>query len=65
MDTAGSVHFRNSPDGRSTEVRVNLKYDPPAGKLGTAIAKLFGQDPQAQIEEDLQSLKRHLEAGGS
>jgi uncharacterized membrane protein len=30
VDTAGSVHFRPGPTARSTELRVNLKYDPPA-----------------------------------
>ena len=35
--------FRELPHGRGTEVRVELKYDPPAGKLGTAVAKLVGQ----------------------
>ena len=46
VDTAGSVRFRELPHGRGTEVRVNLKYDPPAGKLGRAIAKLFGEAPE-------------------
>ena len=60
VDTAGSVHFRQV--GGGTEVRVNLKYDPPGGRLGTAVAKLFGENPQRQIEEDLQRFKRVIEA---
>ncbi|MEA2712640.1 MAG: hypothetical protein QOK27_601, partial [Gemmatimonadales bacterium] len=32
VDTAASVHFRRAPGGRGTEVRVSLKYNPPAGK---------------------------------
>src|SRR5439155_21485866 len=28
VDTAGSVHFKELPAGRGTEVRVSLKYDP-------------------------------------
>lgn len=39
VDTAGSVHFLPAPGDRGTEVRVNLKYDPPAGKAGAALAK--------------------------
>lgn len=61
VDTAGSVHFRELPGGR-TEVRVELKYDPPAGKVGTAVAKLFGLAPDQQIRADLAELRRVLEA---
>jgi uncharacterized membrane protein len=63
VDTAGSVHFRELPGGRGTEVRVSLKYDPPAGKLGAAVARLFGASPQAQIREDLRRLQQFLETG--
>jgi len=63
VDTAGSVHFRELPAGRGTEVRVNLKYDPPAGKLGSLVARLFGESPQRQIEADLARFKSLLETG--
>ena len=60
VDNAGSVHFTPSRNGRGTNVRVLLRYDPPAGKLGAAFAKLFGEDPQKQVEEDLARLKQLL-----
>lgn len=63
VDTAGSVHFRELPAGRGTEVRVNLKYDPPAGKIGSLVARLFGESPQRQIEADLSRFKSLLETG--
>jgi uncharacterized membrane protein len=63
VDTAGSVHFTPAPGGRGTEVRVNLKYDPPAGKVGIAVAKLFGAEPSQEIEEDLRRFKQVMEAG--
>lgn len=63
VDTAGSVHFKAAPAGRGTEVRVSLKYDPPAGKVGAAVARLFGQTPERQIEADLARFKSLLEAG--
>jgi uncharacterized membrane protein len=59
VDTAGSVHF--TPRGGGTEVRVELKYDPPAGQLGTAIARLFGEDPQRQVEADLARFRDVME----
>jgi uncharacterized membrane protein len=62
IDTAGSVHFRPAGN-RGTEVRVNLKYDPPAGKLGSAVAKLFGVDPTRQIRDDLNRFKHFMETG--
>lgn len=63
VDSAGAVNFRRAPGGRGTEVRVKLQYDPPAGVVGAAVAKLFGEDPATQIEEDLKRLKMLLEAG--
>jgi uncharacterized membrane protein len=62
VDQAGSVHF--SPvhnDG--TEVRVILRYSPPAGKAGAAVARLFGEDPAHQVAEDLRRFKQVMEAG--
>jgi len=61
VDTAGSVHF--TPAWRGTEVRVTLKYDPPGGKFGVALAQLFGETPDRQIEEDLWRLKEMMERG--
>jgi len=61
VDTAGSVHFTQAPGGEGTEVRVLLKYDPPAGKVGDAINRLLGESPAQQIREDLQRYKQALE----
>jgi uncharacterized membrane protein len=63
VDTAGSVHFTPAPGGRGTEVKVVLKFDPPAGKAGAAVAGLFFQSPGDQIKDDLRRLKQTMEAG--
>jgi uncharacterized membrane protein len=63
VSTAGSVHFSPAPGNRGTEVRVTLKYDPPAGRAGTLLAKLFGEEPGQQIDEDLRCFKQLTEAG--
>ena len=63
VDNAGSVRFEPAPEGRGTIVRVTLKYDPPAGKLGSLVAKLWGEEPSQQIEEDLRRFKQVMEAG--
>lgn len=62
VDNAGSVIFKSTPS-HGTEVKVTLRYSPPAGKVGTAIAKLFGQEPKQQIAGDLRRLKQLLETG--
>jgi uncharacterized membrane protein len=62
VDSTGSVHFTPVPSGRGTELRVVLKYDPPAGKLGAQVAKLLGEDPEQQIRDDLNHFKQQLEA---
>jgi uncharacterized membrane protein len=59
---AGTVSFLSIGDS-ATEVRVQIEYDPPAGALGASIAKLFGDEPGQQIEQDLERFKRVLETG--
>lgn len=59
----GSVSFRPAPGGHGTEITVELCYDPPAGKLGATLAKLFGKEPGQQISGDLRRLKQVLETG--
>jgi uncharacterized membrane protein len=63
VETAGSIHFNYAPDGHGTEVRVMLKYDPPGGEWGAALAHFFGDDPETEIEEDLRRFKQMAEAG--
>jgi uncharacterized membrane protein len=59
----GTVRFIPAPGDRGTEVRVELGYRPPAGKLGLTIAKLFGEEPATQLADDLRRFKQVLETG--
>ena len=60
--SAGSVRFK--PTGHDeTEVHVRMQYDPPAGKMGVAIAWLFGEDPSQSIRDDLRRFKALMETG--
>lgn len=61
VPNAGSVHFDERPHGRGTRVTVVLKYDPPAGPLGVAFAKLFGEAPSQTVRQDLYRLKQMME----
>jgi uncharacterized membrane protein len=65
VDTAGSVRFEPLGTGRGTRVTVNLKYDPPAGKVGAWIASFLGHDPETMVAEDLGRLKLLVETGAS
>jgi uncharacterized membrane protein len=60
VQNAGSVRFEPANDGHSAEVRVSMQYLPPAGVLGATVAKLFGEAPEQQLDEDLQRFKELL-----
>lgn len=63
VDNSGSVWFEGTSDGSETDLKVSMKYSPPGGKAGVAVAKLFGRDADAELEEDLFILKALLETG--
>ncbi len=63
VDNAGSVRFRDGPAGRGTEVKVSMTYVPPGGRVGAAIAKLFGKSGESEVREDLRRFKQLMEAG--
>jgi uncharacterized membrane protein len=63
VESTGSVRFEQAAGNRGTIVRVSLNYVPPAGALGAIIAKLFGEEPEKQIKDDLRRMKQILEAG--
>ncbi|OQW37311.1 MAG: hypothetical protein A4E19_14225 [Nitrospira sp. SG-bin1] len=63
VDNTGSVEFKPTADGRRTWLTVTLQYEPPGGKVGTAVAKLLGEDPNTKIAEDLQRFKEQMETG--
>jgi uncharacterized membrane protein len=63
IENQGSVRFQAAPEGRGSEMLVELLYRPPAGRLGAAFAMLFGEEPEQQIREDLRRFKELMEAG--
>jgi uncharacterized membrane protein len=60
---AGTVRFMSAPGGRGTEVRVEIEYDPPFGKLGSKVAMLWREEPGQQVQDDLRHLKQIMEIG--
>jgi uncharacterized membrane protein len=63
VESMGRVEFTDAPGGRGTVVQVSMEYNPPAGSLGAAFAKLFSREPGHQIKEDLRHFKQIMEAG--
>jgi uncharacterized membrane protein len=63
VDNSGSVRFADAPGGRGTEIHVTMTYSAPGGVLGAAVAKLFGEEPQQQVKDDLRRAKQILETG--
>ncbi|HEX8130055.1 MAG TPA: SRPBCC family protein [Pyrinomonadaceae bacterium] len=59
----GSVRFERAPGGRGTIVHVEIDYNPPGGKLGVAVAKLLGEEPELQVGSDLRRFKQVIETG--
>jgi len=63
VDNAGAVRFEQAPGARGTIVKVNFEYNPVAGVLGAAVARLFGEEPNQQLDDDLRRFKQVLEVG--
>jgi uncharacterized membrane protein len=59
----GTVRFAPAPGNRGTEIHVELRYEPSGGKLGSLVAKLFGEEPGQQVKSDLRRLKQVIETG--
>ena len=52
VEMEGEVTFEETGKG-TTRMHVSLGYSPPAGHLGALVAKLFGNDPEEEIDEEL------------
>jgi uncharacterized membrane protein len=63
VSNRGVVTFRPAPGGRGTEIEVRMEYRPPGGRIGAMMARMFGEEPQLQVEDDLQRLRRMIDAG--
>jgi uncharacterized membrane protein len=63
VESMGRVEFMDAPAGRGTIVRVSMEYNPPAGSLGAAFAKLLREEPALRIKNDLRRFKQIMETG--
>ncbi len=42
---------------------LHLLYAPPGGTFGSIVAKLFGEEPDQQVKDDLRRFKQVMEVG--
>jgi uncharacterized membrane protein len=63
IETEGHVEFIDIAPGRGTAVRLTMRYTPPAGLPGRAIAKILQREPNVQARRDLRRFKMLQETG--
>ena len=59
---AGIIRFESTADG-GTRIHLLMSYNPPAGPIGHALAKLFCIGPKEVLDEDLVRMKSLFEHG--
>lgn len=59
---AGIVRFDQN-NGAGTRVTVRMSYNPPAGAIGHAFARVFGANPKREMDQDLLRMKTMIETG--
>ncbi|MBA3316049.1 MAG: SRPBCC family protein [Planctomycetota bacterium] len=64
IDTEGAVLFEPGANG-GTNLRVEMRYDPPGGVVADTIGHWIGGDLESQIDEDLERFKAAMEAGAT
>lgn len=62
ITNSGKVEFLPTIE-RGTVVKVTIRYQPPAGKLGAFASYFLSEEPDAQISEDLRRFKSLMETG--
>ena len=62
-DTDAAIRFVPAPGDRGTEMHVDLETSPPGGVVGARVAKVFGEDPEQNVKDDLRRFKQVVETG--
>jgi len=59
IETAGKINFADTLD--ATQVFITISYRPPAGYIGSAIAKFLNSTLRKIIEDDIVKFKTYVE----
>jgi uncharacterized membrane protein len=63
IEHSGNVRFTPAPGARGTEVRVQLSFVPPAGRIGLALARLLDDLAARKLNDDLRRFRQLMEVG--
>ena len=63
VEHTGIVRFLPAPNDKSTRLDIEMSYHAPFGKAGVMLAKLFGEEPSQQMDDDLRRFKQLIETG--
>ena len=63
VEHTGVVRFLPSPNDKSTRLDIEMSYHARFGKAGVMLAKLFGEEPSQQMDDDLRRFKQLIETG--
>ena len=61
INNAGKVMFHDALGGAGTELEVVISYHPPAGELGSGVAKLLNPVFEKIIRQDVMNFKEYIE----
>lgn len=61
INNAGKVVFHDALNGQGTELEVVISYHPPAGELGSGVAKLLNPVFEKMIRQDVMNFKEYIE----
>ena len=61
VNNAGKVTFNDALNGQGTELEVVISYHPPAGELGSGVAKLLNPVFEKMIRQDVMNFKEYIE----
>lgn len=62
IQNAGTIEFRDAGENM-TEIHVTIVYQPPMGRAGAGISKLFTPLFRKMIKNDIKNFKRYMETG--
>jgi len=61
INNAGKVTFNEALNGQGTELEVVISYHPPAGELGSGVAKLLNPVFEKIVRQDVMNFKEYIE----
>jgi uncharacterized membrane protein len=61
VDNAGKVEFRDALGHQGTEIRVTIIYRPPAGNIGSGVAKVLNPLFRSIVKKDVLNFKQYIE----